>query len=73
MHLIAQNRLQSPTEFLGYELGTQFTPHNNVLDYFKNIAENSPLVTYKRYGATCECRELGIVKATSEENLLTSV
>ncbi|MBE0424772.1 MAG: hypothetical protein IBX66_12705, partial [Lutibacter sp.] len=26
--------LKSPSEFLGYELGSQFTRHHKVVDYF---------------------------------------
>lgn len=64
----AQTGLQSPKEYLGYELGDQFTPHHKVLGYFKMVAENTPLVTYEKYGATNEGRELGIVKVSSEQN-----
>ncbi len=66
--LNAQTTLPSPHEYLGYELGTQFTPHNKVLGYFKKVAEISPLVTYQRYGSTYEGRELGVVKVTSKQN-----
>ena len=33
-----QAQLQSPAEFLGYELGTQFTRHHQVIDYLKHVA-----------------------------------
>lgn len=67
--ILAQNTLPSPDKYLGYELGTQFTSHHNVSGYFKLIAEESPLVTYQRYGATYEGRELGVVFVSSEQNL----
>ena len=38
---IAQN-LQSPKDFLGYELGTQFSRHHQVVDYFKHVASQMP-------------------------------
>ena len=31
--------IKSPDEFLGYELGTQFTYHHKAVEYFKYIAE----------------------------------
>lgn len=65
---IAQN-LQSPEEFLGYKIGTQFTRHADVVNYFNHIAENSGLVTYHTYGKTNERRPLTYAVVSSEENL----
>jgi hypothetical protein len=67
-NVLAQTNLQSPNEYLGYELGDQFTPHYKVLGYFKQAAEASPMITYESYGTTNEGRELGIVKVSTEEN-----
>ena len=64
----AQNGLQSPEEFLGYDLGDQWTPHYKVMNYFRHVAEQSPLVTFQQYGTTNEGRELAIVKVTSQQN-----
>ncbi len=61
-------QLQSPAEFLGYELGEQWTPHYKVHDYFKYVSESSDLVTFQQYGSTYEGRELVYVVVTSEEN-----
>ena len=66
--LISQN-LQSPEQFLGYEIGTQFTRHADVVNYFKHVAENSELVTYSSYGKTNENRPLTYAVISSEENL----
>lgn len=60
---------QSPKEFLGYEVGTEFTRHANVVDYFKHVAENSELVKYQEYGKTYEGRPLTYAIVSSEENL----
>lgn len=38
--LQAQN-LQSPAEFLNYELGSPFTRHYKVVEYFTYISKNS--------------------------------
>jgi Zinc carboxypeptidase len=61
--------IKSPDEFLGYELGTQFTYHHRAVDYFKYIAENSPLAKYKQYGTSYEGRPLGVCFVSSAENL----
>ncbi len=65
---VSGQTLQSPAEYLGYKLGSQFTPHKKVLGYFKTVAQVSPLVYYQKYGATYEGRELGVVFVSSEEN-----
>ena len=51
--------IKSPGEFLGYEPGTQFTYHHRAVEYFKYIAENSPLAEYLEYGTSYEGRPLG--------------
>ncbi len=64
----AQDNLQSPEDFLGYELGSEWTPHYKVMNYFKYVADESPRVSFQQYGTTNEGRELAIVKVTSEQN-----
>ena len=32
-----QSQLQTPDQFLGYELGSYFTRHHQVVDYFKYL------------------------------------
>jgi hypothetical protein len=32
--------IQSPSQFLGYELGSRFTRHHKVVDYFNYISSN---------------------------------
>jgi hypothetical protein len=61
--------IKSPDEFLGYELGTQFTFHQRAVDYFRYLAESSPLAEYREYGVTYEGRVLGVCIVSSEENL----
>jgi hypothetical protein len=66
---ITGQTIKSPDEFLGYELGTQFTYHHMAVEYFKYVAENSPLAQYRSYGYTNEGRPLGICLVSTEENL----
>lgn len=68
LHSISWAQLQSPEEFLGYELGEQWTPHYKVLNYVQYVAEESPLVTLNQYGKTNEGRELVYAVISSEEN-----
>jgi len=65
----AFGQLQSPDEFLPYQLGEQFTPHHMLVDYFKHVDENSPNVKMIEYGRTNERRPLLLVFVSSEENL----
>lgn len=60
---------QSPEEFLGYPLGTSFTRHHKVVDYFQHVAENSALVEFHNYGETYEGRPLTYAIISTEENL----
>lgn len=61
-------QLQSPAEFLGYEIGTQFSRHADVVRYFEHVAANSDLVTYQEYGKTNERRPLTYAIVTSTGN-----
>ena len=61
--------IKSPGEFLGYELGTQFTYQYRAVEYFRYVAANSPLAKYREYGTTNEGRTLGVCFVSSEENL----
>lgn len=62
-------QLQSPAEFLGYELGEQWTPHYKVVNYFKHVADNSDMVEFHKYGTTNEGRELIIAAVSSSGNI----
>lgn len=64
-----QAQVKSPSEFLGYELGTQFSRHADVVDYFEHAAANSNMVTYDTYGKTNERRPLTYAVVSTPENL----
>lgn len=61
--------LQSPEKFLGYEIGTRFTRHADVVKYFEYVAKNSGKTQYHTYGKTNEFRPLTYAVISSEENL----
>ena len=61
--------IQSPEEFLGYEIGDQHTRHDLILAYFKylsSISEKADLITY---GKSYEGRTLTLLSISSTENL----
>ncbi|MDL5511438.1 M14 family metallopeptidase [Arenibacter sp. M-2] len=63
-------KLLSPSEFLGYELGTEFTRHHQVVDYYKYLAENaSDRVKLVEYGKTNERRPLIVAFVSTSENM----
>ena len=67
--LHSQN-IKSPSEFLGYELGTEFTRHHEVVDYYTYLAnEVSDRVLLKSYGKTNERRPLLLAYISSANNI----
>ena len=61
--------LQSPSEFLGYKLGSQFTSHFRIVEYFKYVAQTSKHVKLLQYGSTNEGRPLMAMFIASDENI----
>ena len=67
--VLSAQDLQSPSDFLGYELGTQFTRHHRVVDYYEYLAEAaSDRVRLQEYGKTNEGRPLFLAYISSAEN-----
>ncbi|MAU14414.1 MAG: zinc carboxypeptidase [Muricauda sp.] len=67
---VSAQQLKSPSEFLGYELGTQFTRHHEVVDYYEYLADSAPdRVKLTVYGKTNERRPLILAYVSSAENL----
>jgi murein tripeptide amidase MpaA len=66
---MAQN-LTSPQEFLGYKVGTKFTQHYKIVDYFKAVASaRKDMVVTETYGTTNEGRELMLAYISTPENI----
>lgn len=61
--------VMSPSEFLGYELGTRFTPHYKVVGYYEYIAAQMSNVTTQYYGQTNELRPLMVAYLSSQKNM----
>ncbi|SHG79239.1 M14 metallopeptidase family protein [Pedobacter caeni] len=65
----AEAQIKSPDDFLGYSLGSRFTPHYKVLEYFKYIGGANKNVRIQKYGKTYEGRELLVAIISAKENL----
>ncbi|MBC7828401.1 MAG: zinc carboxypeptidase [Chitinophagaceae bacterium] len=67
--VIAHSQPQSPDQFLGYKLGSRYTPHFQVVNYFKYIAASvTGMVKLEQYGETNEGRPLLLAYIASSEN-----
>jgi hypothetical protein len=67
---VSAQTVQSPEQFLGYKIGSHFTPHYKIVDYFKSVDKNSPaMVKLEQYGQTNEGRPLLLAFISSAENI----
>ncbi|MGB5434372.1 MAG: M14 metallopeptidase family protein [Maribacter sp.] len=67
---IAAQSLKSPSEFLGYELGTTFTRHHEVVAYYEYLAKNAPdRILLQEYGKTNERRPLLLALVSAAGNI----
>ncbi len=65
----AQNT-ESPSEFLGYPIGTKYSRHHQIESYFRFIASKYPKsVQFINYGNTEEGRNLFVTIISSEANM----
>lgn len=63
-------QLQSPEQFLGYPLGSYFSRHHQVTDYFRQLEKNgNGMIKVQSYGKTSENRELIVAFISSQENM----
>jgi hypothetical protein len=63
-------QVQSPEQFLGYKPGERYTPHFNVVNYFRHVAgAATKMVKLEQYGKTNEGRPLLLAFVSSEENI----
>ena len=63
-------QLKSPEEFLGYKIGSRYTPHWKIVNYFNHVAANSTAtVKLEKYSETNEGRPLLVSFISSAENI----
>ena len=64
----------NPKEVLGYDIGDRFTPHDQLVKYFRAFQQSYPdQVQLMPYGKTNENRDLFLTVITSKENTLNSL
>lgn len=67
---LSAQTLKSPEAFLGYELGSRFSRHHQVVDYYNYLAAALPQqIKIEYYGETNEGRPLFIAIFSTEENM----
>ncbi|WP_411895390.1 M14 metallopeptidase family protein [Winogradskyella sp. A2] len=70
LNALSSQNIKSPSDFLGYNIGEQFSRHHQVIDYFEHIAKEMPnQVKLEQYGQTNERRPLYLAYVSSEENI----
>ena len=63
-------QVQSPDQFLGYKIGTRYTPHWRIVEYYKHVASAAPsMVRLQEYGKTNEGRPLMVAFVSSATNI----
>src|SRR6476469_5170904 len=63
-------QLQSPEQFFGYKIGSRYTPHWRIVDYFKSVAAAVPaMVKLQPYGQTNEGRPLMVAYVSTAANI----
>ncbi len=68
--MVSAQNFKSPSEFLNYPLGSKFTPHFKIVDYFKYAATANPSkLQLQQYGETYEGRPLLLAVVSSQENM----
>ena len=68
--ILALAQIQSPAEFLGYQVGTKFTRRHQIVGYFNEVAKAAPSkVKLIPYGKTNEGRDLLVAAISSPENI----
>lgn len=61
---------KSPDEFLGYKVGSRYTPHFKIVNYFNHLAASaSANVKLQQYGETNEGRPLLLAFISASENI----
>lgn len=63
-------KLQSPEAFLGYPVGSRYTPHWKIVQYFQHVAASMPdMMKLEQYGETNEGRPLLLAWVSAAEHI----
>ncbi len=66
---LAFAQTKSPSEFLGYSLGSNYTPNYLLAEYFRHLAANNKNLKLLQYGTTAERRPLLLAFISSQNNI----
>ena len=64
-----ENNIQTPEEFLGYEIGFEHTRHDLIVAYLNYLSNSSEKAKLIKYGETHEGRDLIMLTVSSNNNL----
>ena len=64
-----EDNIQSPEEFLGYEIGYQHTRHDMIIGYLNYLSTVSKKAVLMNYGKTHEGRKLVFLTISTEKNI----
>ena len=62
-------KVPKPQDVLGFQVGEFHASHDNLVYYFRQLAQASPRVKYEVYGKTHEGRPLTLAIISSEANI----
>ena len=60
--------IPSPADYLGYELGEEYTFHYQIMGYFEELARVSDKITFHEYARSYENRSVNYAVITSSNN-----
>ena len=60
--------IPTPQQFLGYEIGSRYTRHDQLVAYFNELAKHSDKIKVEQIGSSYEGRPLVIATVTSTQN-----
>lgn len=60
--------IPTPEQFLGYEVGSRYTRHEQLVGYFNELARHSDKITVQRIGTSYEGRPLLVATVTAAQN-----
>ena len=63
-----RNDVESPSEFLGFELGAHPAQYEEIVGYFRYLSDNFANVGFVHYATSYEGRELVYITITSDDN-----
>ncbi len=65
----ASAQIKSPSEYFGYDIGSKFHHHHQILEYFNYLESASEQIVLSEYGKTYEGRPLMMTILSSSRNL----